>query len=175
MSAFAILQLTDLRREIVRQRRIKPEIVHVETVRLLMVAGSPCTGSLAATPSGSLVSIHARDLVGRQRQPHFGEQCWRPCRSPRRSGRSTRSPSWGRPCGQRTKPATDRPKVMQGTPASSHWSATGLVVSEVDDAHHDVDFVVVDELGGDFGRAVRVRLAVPRLRISTTDIFDRRR
>src|ERR1700728_5514709 len=24
---------------------------------------------------------------------------------------------------------------MQGTPASSHWSATGLVVSEVDEAH----------------------------------------
>ena len=105
-----VLQLGDLRGEVVRSAADRGRDHAQSKPWLLMVAGKPCTGSLAAMPSGSLVSITPTFLLVGMRQPHLGEHVGDHARSPRRSDRSTGSPSSDRPCGRRTRTATDRPR-----------------------------------------------------------------
>src|SRR5260370_23428807 len=98
-----------------------------------MVAGKPCTGSLAATPSGSLVSMTPTVLlVGNV--SHISANMLATMSKPQKKWYVHSKPFFGSPLRPKNQACHGSSEVTQGTPASSHWSATGLVVSDVDEA-----------------------------------------
>ena len=156
--AIGRLELGDLRGEVFAQRRIEAEIDDVEALAfegrrhavLLVVGGDPVL----------IVGEHEPDLlVGRHRQPHVGEQIGDHAEAPEEVVGPLEA--FGRIAFASEEEVF--PGIIRGDAGNAGKLA---LIRDRDDGvagrrgDHDVDLVVIDELRGDFRRAVGVRLAV---------------
>src|SRR5579871_3461476 len=97
-----------------------------------MAAGKPCCASLSAMPSGSL-DHSAPTVLLLSMDSHRLVNTAVIASTPQKKWLVHSKPFFGSPLRPKNQACQGVSVVMHGTPFSSHWSATGMVVSDVDE------------------------------------------